>query len=114
MVCWLAPARSRICIPERSCRAAQNCSRPWLLRVSNSVRLSSERTLALVLAGTGASGEGRATLRRGGRSYGLRLWRRSRRGYGTLRADDIDIALEIGSILDHDARRADVAHQFGI
>src|ERR1700733_14149211 len=37
-VLWLAPARSRIAMPERSSSAVQNWSRPLLLRVSNTHR----------------------------------------------------------------------------
>ena len=61
------------------------------------------------LAETGeTAGEDRRRVRPGSRC------RRGRgRGLGNLGANDIDIALEIRAVFDHDARRADIAHQLG-
>jgi hypothetical protein len=45
-VLWLAPAKSRMAMPERSCSAEQNWSRPLLLRVSNTHRGEAHYLLA--------------------------------------------------------------------
>src|SRR5579872_1923564 len=110
MVCWLAPAKSRIERPGRSSRDEQNCSRPWLCRVSNFPGAESELTLVIANA---CRHRGSIGCRRVGHDdlrFGLELGNLARR----LGPDDVDIALEIRAVLDHDAGGLDIADELGV